>query len=138
MTRNSLCPHFEKIWGFPLGSSTTLKRLHLFLSTSCPLQNEYGSVALHKACAYGHLECAKALLGAGADINKQANYGSTPLIVAAYNGKIQVVEALLNAGADKAVKKENGKTALDLAQQANYPAIVKLLRPRGVFSRILG
>ena len=27
MTRNSLCPHFEKIWGFPLGSSTTLTPL---------------------------------------------------------------------------------------------------------------
>ena len=26
-TRNSLCPHFEKIWGFPLGSSTTLTPL---------------------------------------------------------------------------------------------------------------
>ena len=44
------------------------------------------------------------------------------------DGKIQVVEALLNAGADKALKDKYGRTALDLAQNKNYPAIVKLLR----------
>ena len=52
----------------------------------------------------------------------------TALHCAARWGNIQVVEALLNAGADKALKANDGKTALDLAEEANYPAIVKLLR----------
>ena len=77
------------------------------------LQNEYGSVALHKACTRGYLECAKALLGAGADINKQDNDGRTPLMWAALYGKIEVVRELLKRGAKKELKDNDGKTAYD-------------------------
>ena len=79
------------------------------------LQNQYGYVALHGACDYGHLECAKALLGAGADINKQDNDGWTPLMLAARNGKIEVVRELLKRGAKKDLKNNAGKTAYKLA-----------------------
>ena len=78
------------------------------------LQDEYDKVALHKACERGHLECAKALLGAGADINKQTNYGKTPLILAANNDNIEVVKELLKAGANKKLKNKYGETAYDL------------------------
>ena len=80
----------------------------------------------------GDLSIANLLLQAGATVDAVTNDGRTALHSAARNGKIQVVEALLNAGADKAVKATSGswkgKTALDVAQQKNYPAIVKLLR----------
>ena len=129
MTRNSLCPHFEKIWGFPLGSSTTLTPL---VSTfSYPLQDVLTFVALHYACQLGHLECAKALLGAGADINKQAYYYGTPLIMAAGNGNIEVVRELLKRGAKKELKANDGKTAYDYAHKyarSNKEEIKALLR----------
>ena len=80
------------------------------------------------AAWWGDLSIANLLLQAGATVDAVNNDGNTALHEAARNGEIQVVEALLNAGADKAVKDKWGKTALDLAQEENYPAIVKLLR----------
>ena len=74
-------------------------------------------VALHAACAYGHLECAKALLGAGADINKLNNNGWTPLMLAANNGYIEVVRELLKRGAKKDLKNKGGKTAYDYGNE---------------------
>ena len=74
-----------------------------------------GWVALHFACARGHLECAKALLGAGADINKLTDSGRTPLMRAALGGKIEVVRELLKRGANKKLKDNDGKTAYKLA-----------------------
>ena len=94
------------------------------------LQDQYGFVALHEACGKGHLECAKALLGAGADINKQDNDGETPLMLAAWNGKIEVVRELLKRGAKKDLKNKDGETAYDNAAYAdsNTAEIRALLR----------
>ena len=90
------------------------------------LQDGFGQVALH-FCAYGHLECAKALLGAGADINKQDNSGRTPLMLAANNGKIEVVRELLKRGAKKELKNNDGETAYDMKFR-NTAEIKALLR----------
>ena len=126
MTRNSLCPHFEKIWGFPLASSTTLTPLvSTFPIHFLSLQDNYGKVALHRACAGGHLECAKALLGAGADINKQANDGWTPLMYAAHFGLLEVVRELLKRGAKKDLKDNKGKTAYDWASNEEMRALLR-------------
>ena len=79
----------------------------------------------------GHLENAKALLGAGADINKQTNEGSTPLMLAANYGKIEIVGELLKRGAKKELKNKNGKTAYDLSDEygsSNKEEIKALLR----------
>ena len=91
------------------------------------LQDSYGQVALHGACWFGHLECAKALLGAGADINKQADSGFTPLMLAAQNGKIEVVRELLKRGAKKDLKNNDGYTAYDMGYK-NTAEIKALLR----------
>ena len=123
---------FRKDLGFPIGLfyHTHASRLHLFLSTSLSLQDNYGSVALHRTCIRGHLECAKALLGAGADINKQTNNGWTPLMAAAYNGKIEVVRELLKRGAKKELKDRDGDTVSWFAERAdsNKGEINALLR----------
>ena len=84
-----------------------------------------GWVALHWACINGHLECAKALLGAGADINKQTNGGRTPLMLAAINGKIEVVRELLKRGAKKELKSKNGNTAYDKASNEEIKALLR-------------
>ena len=89
------------------------------------LQDWIGFVALHRACRNGHLECAKALLGAGADINKQNNGGFTPLMWAAMYGKIEVVRELLKRGAKKDLKNENGKTAYDRASNEDIKALLR-------------
>ena len=92
---------------------------------------EYGWVALHEACYKGHLECAKALLGAGADINKQNNDGVTPLMRAANWGHIEVVRELLKRGAKKDLKDKDGETAYDSAHKyasSNKEEIKALLR----------
>ena len=86
-----------------------------------------GYVALHWACQEGHLECVKALLGAGADINKQGNYGQTPLMLAALNGQIEVVRELLKRGAKKELKNKYGHTAYDMGSM-NTEEIKALLR----------
>ena len=91
------------------------------------LQDERGYVALHWACGKGHLECAKALLGAGADINKQNNIGNTPLMWAAANGKIEVVRELLKRGAKKELKDNDDNTAYDMGYK-NTAEIKALLR----------
>ena len=98
------------------------------------LQGPDGYFALHRACFRGHLECAKALLGAGADINKQKNNGATPLMQAARFGRIEVVRELLKRGAKKALKSNGGKTAYDFTckgygvDQSNKEEIKALLR----------
>ena len=91
------------------------------------LKDGIGYVALHRACAGGHLECAKALLGAGADINKQKDDGWTPLMMAAIYGKIEVVRELLKRGAKKELKDKDGKTAYDMDYK-NTAEIKALLR----------
>ena len=84
-------------------------------------------VALHWACIKGHLECAKALLRAGADINKQDDFGWTPLMEAANWGRIEVVRELLKRGAKKDLKDKDGDTAYDMGYN-NTAEIKALLR----------
>ena len=95
------------------------------------LQDDYGWVALHRACHEGHLECAKALLGAGADINKQNNNGWTPLIQAAISGRIEVVRELLKQGANINKQAKYGDTPLMYAAKHRHIEVVTELLKHG-------
>lgn len=48
----------------------------------------------------GHIEEARALIDAGADVNFMVEGDGTPLIVAARKGKVELVRRLIEAGAD--------------------------------------
>ena len=125
MTRNSLCPHFKRSgvshWALLPHSRLSSPPFPIhFLS----LQDAFAYVALHWACGKGHLECAKALLGAGADINKQDNDGWTPLMRAAWCGKIEVVRELLKRGAKKELKTDDGNNAYDLTSNEEIKALL--------------
>jgi surface polysaccharide O-acyltransferase-like enzyme len=62
------------------------------------------------------VEVAKALIGAGADLNMKSKDGSTALVGASFFAHPEIVEALLEAGADPNIRNNDGATALDVAQ----------------------
>ncbi len=76
----------------------------------------YGNNALWAACYAESIDCIKALILAGINVNHQNSAsGATALIFAASSGREAVVEQLLSAGADPTLKTHDDFTALDLA-----------------------
>src|SRR5579871_2566612 len=73
------------------------------------------------------LECAKALLDAGADVNQVTNYGWSALLTATQNRHYKLAEYLLDRGADPNLANKGGWTPLYLAtdnrniQGGDYP-----------------
>ena len=72
-----------------------------------------GWTPLHYAARQGHLEIARALLDAGADVNHVSDGDrSTPLLVAAINGHYDLAMELLANGADPNLESAAGATPL--------------------------
>ena len=57
----------------------------------------------------------RALIEAGADVNKAMDNGATPLYMAAQNGHEAVVRALIEFGADVNKARDNGRTPLSVS-----------------------
>ena len=55
------------------------------------------------ACQNGHVQCARALIDKGANVNHSINDGRTALMQAAKNGHDLCVLALIKAGADAGI-----------------------------------
>jgi ankyrin repeat protein len=94
-----------------------------------------GLSALHLAAQGGHLEIAKLLIDARANVEAETRIGAyTPLHLASGGARTPVVRALLDAGANTgAVSSTTGATALHLAAKAlNGESVVKLLLGKGV------
>jgi hypothetical protein len=72
-----------------------------------------GSTPLITAAVFGHVEVARALIEAGADVNTRNNEGSTPLHTAAFLCHPEIVEALLANRAEKSIRNNAGATALE-------------------------
>jgi uncharacterized protein len=88
---------------------------------------EAGVTALHLAVCGGHLEAARALVAAGADVNAIAKDGS-PLSVAVWEGHLGVIEFLLAHCADPRAAAANGETALHAAAyKGNVEAGTRLI-----------
>ncbi len=71
--------------------------------------------ALLYAAREGHLEVARQLLDAGADIEKADANGVTPLLMALINGQLAVADLLVDRGADVRAADWYGQTPLFLA-----------------------
>ncbi len=88
--------------------------------------------ALHVCAAASRLDCAAALLAAGADVRSAAGaQRSTPLHVAAREGALTLAAAFLDAGADVDARDAHGETALMRAVEGAHADLVALLLSRG-------
>merc|ERR1719402_251419 len=102
-----------------------------------------GVPALQKAAAFGLVEVSKALIEAGADVNKvNRAWGlfDTALFIAARIGRPRICEVLINAGADINMKNNEGygKTAIQVAMENNQNAVVDVLKKHGASVPQLG
>jgi len=74
-----------------------------------------GLTALVLAARQDCLDCAKALVEAGADVNQVTRYGWTPLLTATQNRHYKLAAYLLEKGADPNIANKGGWTPIYLA-----------------------
>jgi len=84
--------------------------------------NIYANTPLHEV---PDAATAKALILAGASLNRRNIEGQTALMVTL---DPEVARVLIAAGADKTVRDKNGKTALDLARELELTEKIALLK----------
>jgi ankyrin repeat protein len=98
-------------------------------SDAAALQQD--SLTLMKASMNGDLAQVKALIAAGAQINKLNGYGNTALRLAAFGGHLEIVQALITAKAELNKQNRFGLTALRSAALCRHLEIVKALVTAG-------
>ena len=101
----------------------------LHLGSNPDSQDTSGNKALHYACAYGWLGCARLLLQAGADETLENDWSMTPLAISFLKGHLGITRELLNrSGADVNFRDKNGRTLVMLTCQATISeALLKQL-----------
>jgi ankyrin repeat protein len=85
---------------------------------------------LHSAAAGQHLEVAKLLLEAGAEVDAVQEGGFTPLMSAAQNGQVEMMSLLLDHGADRTKQTPDGRSAYSFADGHINPAVAALFFKR--------
>ena len=96
-------------------------------ANGCPWKPPRNEKAMIIAAQEGQETVVRALLEAGADVNKTLDKGATPLYIAAQNSHEAVVRALIELGADVNKAKDNGVTPLFIAAQNGHEAVVRAL-----------
>lgn len=95
-----------------------------------PSNNLQKVTPLHSAAAGQHLEIARMLLEAGAEINAVQEGGFTPLMSATQNGHVEMVRLLLERGADRTMQTDDGRSAYNFADSHSDPAVAALFLKR--------
>ena len=82
---------------------------------------------LHNVAFRGHVEVARFLIAAGANIHYENSRGCTPLFLTTYQDRVEIARLLLEAGARTDVKDERGWQVLHKAALCGANEIVKCL-----------
>src|SRR5262245_30908102 len=112
------------------GDAATVRTLIEKDPTLVAARDKDGSTPLHCAAWHGHVDVAKILLDAGADVNdhnQNDHWGTTPLHAAAHGDQKAVAALLIEHGADIHAKNPSGRTPLDETKVHNAKAVAKLL-----------
>lgn len=97
------------------------------LAAGVPLWPWADMTPLSKAARMGHVECARLLLNAGADVTAQSRSGWRPLHLAALDGHAAVISLLLAAGADPLAASDSNSVPLHLAAMVEPAESVRIL-----------
>src|SRR5262249_36103758 len=90
-----------------------------------------GMSALHFAAREGHLDAAKALIDARANLNQTTiGDGTTPMLIATINGHFDVAKYLLDNGGNPNLAGHNGVTPLYAALNCQWAAKALYPQPR--------
>jgi ankyrin repeat protein len=107
-----------------IGGDVAKVEAALLAGAAVNCRGDGGFTALHFAAQERHVDVARVLLEAGADLEAQNEYGGTPLWVAVMNARDTeggVVGLLLRAGAFPDAENGSGISARQLAAKiANY------------------
>jgi uncharacterized protein len=89
--------------------------------------NKPGWTPLHYAATHGHVDIIRLLLEEHAFIDPTSPNGTTPLMMAAHYGTPAAVKLLLDEGAVPTLRNQLGLSAIDFAQQAQRPESAELI-----------
>jgi ankyrin repeat protein len=100
---------------------------------------EGGLAPLHFAARQGYFDAAKALLSAGADINRvTAGDHSSPLLVAIINGHFDLAKYLLDRGANPNLQAENGVAPIYAVVACQWASVAVYPQPRAYLQQKIG
>lgn len=85
--------------------------------------NRLGWAPLHYAASKAQVETARLLIERGAIVNAPGPDGTTPLMMAALSGKPDIVRLLLEHGADPTMFNAAHETAADWARKRNHQSL---------------
>lgn len=85
--------------------------------------NRLGWTPLHYAASKAQVDTARMLIGQGAIVNAPGPDGTTPLMMAALSGKPDIVRLLLAHGADPTMFNAAHETAADWARKSNHASL---------------
>ena len=90
-----------------------------------------GGTPTYWAACYGLEEVVRALVAAGADLNKANDRGAAPLYMASEQGHLPVVQCLVTAGAHINQADNEGDTPLGVARLIGHAEIARVLEEAG-------
>ncbi|XP_048772787.1 ankycorbin-like [Ostrea edulis] len=108
------------------GDLESLKMLLAYCDVN--IENKDGRSALMLAIEMDDVEMIKALIKAGARVNKSDNSGKTPLLLALEEGKFKIAEYLIKHGSDVNEMDCLGQTALHLVATGEHNDCTKIVK----------
>jgi hypothetical protein len=106
-----------------------LKRVETLIAAKAPLDatDDEGRTALLHAVEGNHIDIAKALIAAGANINVQAKNLDTPWLLAGALGRTEIIRAMIPKNLDFSIRNRYGGNALIPACERAHVETIELL-----------